>query len=190
MGKNKPLSRLTYKQSQLVEENTHLVRVVMYKEFSNLLYDLEEFQCIGDIALCRAGILYDPRNDVKFSTFAYSVIKLAILQHLQRKTLAESRFSYLYLDDSYYNDGEPDEETYHKVIPDPRINIEKKVIDRLMVEEGLSKLTPLQKLYVGLSVEGYTLTEIAKFLNVSHKSVDNGIYKMKNKLKKIRGELL
>lgn len=80
---------------KLVEDNIYVVKAVIKKEIrmNNQDLDLEfdELYQIGCLTLCKAAALFDESKGTDFFTYAYKLVKNALLDHC-RKTQCKQKY--------------------------------------------------------------------------------------------------
>lgn len=87
---NKKYRNSTAVANKLAEENVNIVYRVLYDKFRGTAHDT--LISIGMSSLLDAAYKYDTTSNVKFTTYAYSVIYFTILEGLKKeKAYADSR---------------------------------------------------------------------------------------------------
>lgn len=114
---------LNDEQRRLVEEHLDIIDKVLRKTvpFNSGLCGMEydDFYQIGAIGLCKAAVTYQSHFDTAFETYAFRVVKNAVLDHLRsilRKRAAYATFmseAERYMEQ--INSPSPDTEMYEKL---------------------------------------------------------------------------
>ena len=87
---NKKYRNTTAVANKLAEENVNIVYKVLYDKFKGTAHDV--LLSVGLTSLLDAAYKYDTTSQVKFSTYAYSVVYYNILMALKKeKDLNDSR---------------------------------------------------------------------------------------------------
>jgi RNA polymerase sigma factor (sigma-70 family) len=94
-------------------------------------------------------------------------------KELSRELLADKRKAIFFTTSYHQEVKEGTSDSFEIFLSDNRINVEKEVIRKIMVEEKLNLLTPKQKQIFLAFLEGFTLQEIADKLGY-HKSTIHG----------------
>lgn len=136
----------------------------------------------GLIGLYKAALAYQPSLNASFSTFARICIKHSIVSAL-RIYYGKKNFpirSSVSLDS---DNGELTEVYGLGPVTEPeQLLIEKESYDALLSNIDI-KLSPLERDVLKLFVQGNSYGEISKRLQMSSKSVDNAIQRIRGKLK-------
>lgn len=87
---NKKYKNNTVVANKLAEENVNIIYKVLYDKFKGTAHDI--LISVAMESLLEAAYKYDTSSEVKFSTYAYSVIYYKLLMALQKeKEINESR---------------------------------------------------------------------------------------------------
>lgn len=171
---------LTDEQKALVTENHQLI----YGFLSKNGLEIEEFYDLAAIGLCNAAINYRDSDEL-FSTYAYICMKNVIFNEIRRlngvKKVPERLIS-------SYNVPIPGCEDDEIEILDTfksTFNVEKHVLDQIILEKLMKKLSGKHKNTLILSLKGYNNSEIADFLGCT----PTYISKLKKKIALIWGEI-
>lgn len=178
MGKKRPLPPLTPEQARLVEDHVHLVTAVLYSRFSPLPQHNDDFIEIGYIALCRAGILYNPNQGASFVTWAWEFIQKAMLKLMwvlgkYYEHYEQDRIS---LDQTTLN-GEIYDESLHKVIAPSELSLEERAEIRDSIRQVATHAREKDRLYMSYIVHDYSRDELPFTRNV--------VDKIRSRLKKL-----
>ena len=144
----------------------------------------------GKIGLFEAIQSYNPEKDASFYSFA--VLCVSRQMYTAVKAAARKKHTplntYVSLDqDAQDSDGQDVLSAYAEALSD--VSAEDLFIDKentaLMKHALMEALSPLEQKVLKLYLEGVNYTEIADLLDMSRKSVDNALQRIKNKSKKI-----
>lgn len=124
----------------------------------------------GRIALYRAAMSYDEKN-AKFSTYAITCMTNAMISFAKRYKAQNMGKAYGVLpedcEDEAYSSG-----------------ISSVEIDELLRRDGFAGLSDYERQVMSLKFTGYKVGEIAKKLGKEPKSVENTLFRARQKLKK------
>lgn len=131
----------------------------------------------GTIALLEACKTYKDSYDTKFSTYAYTIIKRRIQRYYYDALdkYNEERFS---LDNLEIYDH------CSFIACDKEINFEDCISNRAKLESLIADLSEEDKQIIRMRIDSYTYDEIARYLNVSRKRIDNRLYRIRQKFNK------
>lgn len=93
-------------REQILAHNTRLVMLIARK-FSNTGVPLDELFSIGCLALVRAADTFNPKSNIKFSTYAGRCVYNAICMFLRRDRVAQQRELSLETPIGYKKNGQP-----------------------------------------------------------------------------------
>ena len=175
---DRPLDQLALDAAQGKEECFSLLALsfapVLSRMISGLSVPAEEKEDLrqeGLIGLYKAVLLFDPSLS-SFSAFARICMRSAILDGLRRYRKSGARAELLLEEDP--------------VLPDPDADPQEILIgkERLssFLEKAKGSLSPLERRVFGLHLEGKKTGEIAYALSLSHKSVENALFRGRKKL--------
>lgn len=171
---------LTDEQKALVTENHQLI----YGFLSKNGLEIEDFYDLAAIGLCNAAINYRETDEL-FSTYAYICMKNVILNEIRRlngvKKVPESMIS-------SYNVPIPGCEDDEIEILDTfksSFNVEKYVLDRIILKKLMKELSGKHKNTLILSLKGYNNSEIGDILGCS----PSYICRIKKEIALIWGEI-
>lgn len=147
--------------------------------------DIEDIVQEGMIGLYKAITHFSPQKNASFKTFASICIKNQIQNAIKIASSEKNRVLSTALsiaDDPVFDE---DEKLGFETLTDFS-SIEDKIVEKEKVEEILfhvkEKLSTLEKKILNLYLEGYNYNEISQMANISKKSIDNGLTRIKNKL--------
>ncbi|MFA6947700.1 MAG: sigma-70 family RNA polymerase sigma factor [Eubacteriales bacterium] len=155
--------------------------------------DLDDFRQEASIALMRAVETYDPGKGVSFGLYAKICIKnrmISILRRIKRTAAIAAWTPLTNNSDSSCEITEaqkPDMSTAgipHRLYGDPELHVIEAENYKHLKDIIDSALNEREKRVLDLYVGGALYKEIAERLNVSEKSVDNAVYRIKAKLRK------
>ncbi len=153
--------------------------------------DIEDIVQEGMIGLYKAITHFSPQKNASFKTFASICIKNQIQSAIKIASSEKNRVlsSALSIADDPCFDEE--EKLGYETISDFN-SLEDKIVEKENVEEILfhvkEKLSPLEKKIFNLYLEGYNYNEISQMANISKKSIDNGLTRIKSKLSFLKNE--
>lgn len=153
-GDKKALNELLHLYSPFVKRVVRYYSILLNKE------DREDLFVEGLMALMRSVNSYD-RKKGSFNDFAFITIRNAIFDYKRSKR------TYLELTQ----------------VVEQNFDIEDAVLLKGEIEEFSKILTSLEKSVFELYLKGYRISEIAKKLDKSYKSVDNSLQRIKKRLK-------
>ncbi len=137
----------------------------------------------GIIALHQACLLYDEQNEASFHTFAHLVvqrrIKRIFMQNYRR-----------YQHERYSIDAVEDGMTYRNIASEktndnPNLALIRKENNALL-RRCYDSLSPVERNIVILRENHYSYKEISERLNMSQKTVDNKIQKIRRRFKRLK----
>ena len=137
----------------------------------------------GIIALHQACLLYDEQNEASFHTFAHLVvqrrIKRIFMQNYRR-----------YQHERYSIDAVEDGMTYRNIASkktndNPNLALMRKENNALL-RRCYDSLSPVERNIVILRENHYSYKEISERLNMSQKTVDNKIQKIRRRFKRLK----
>ncbi|MCQ6277168.1 sigma-70 family RNA polymerase sigma factor [Bacillus sp. V3B] len=137
---------------QLVAQHSNMIHSIIRS--LNVYKNQDEFYQVGLLALWEASEKFDEQKGVKFSTYAYSVIRGRLLMFLQNETKWDDRVFY------------PSEEYWDQ------LECETSLLEKETLLCYFLHLTDLQKKWVLLHFyEGWTNADIAKGENIKLSTV-------------------
>jgi RNA polymerase sporulation-specific sigma factor len=192
-----------YELLYLVSENNEDANEIFYKKYKPLIeikaskvfpiiknkgYELNDLIQEGMIGLSQALNDYKEQKDVTFYTFANVCIDRQILSFVRNvnrqkhKVLNES----ISMDSSYDNNGNP---LMNSIYDDKNSNPEDDLVSletsSELKEKIYQELNEKQKEVFDLRMQGFNLMEIASLLNISRKSVEGILSRIRIKIKNI-----
>ena len=140
------------------------------------------------IGLYKAYVSYDINSKASFATFA----RMCIVRNIQTAVKTANRRKNQILNQSVslsngINDySEDDDEEMNLVIPSTSPTPDEVVVENENLEqikkEIISKLSNFELKVLSLYLKGYTYTQIAQKMDLSNKSIDNALTRIKHKL--------
>lgn len=136
--------------------------------------DLEDAEQEGLIGLFTALRTYDPQGAASFPTYAAVCIRNA--QWSARRAAVRKKHAPL-------NDSLP--LTEQESIPGPEEELLEQEAYSSTLEQVNTLLSPLEKLVIGLRLDGLAPRQIAQRLNLPAKSVENALTRARRKLRQL-----
>lgn len=157
---------LTDEQRKLIEDNHNLIYSFLHKYD----YDPEEYYGLAAIGLCRAAKLYDVSKG-SFSTYAYRAMRGCVINDIRERSAAKRIPENLI--DSYNNDICTEDGGIVEYLDTLTSNedLEKEVVEKVLVESCMAKLSDRDRLIFNLLIKGYDYREIAKIVGVCWRTV-------------------
>lgn len=118
------------------------------------------------------------KNGENFSTYMYTSISSGITEHQRKLEQLKRQGIETSIDRTIADEGE----TFHWYLVDHETNVEKFVIDKVMLEEKLSVLSQVQREAFMLFFKGYNSTEISEILNINKNTINTRLKLAKKKL--------
>lgn len=168
--------RSNYAKEQLLLNNTGIVGFVLKKMSLNPLD--EDLFSTGMIGVVKAINTFDVDKNIKFVTYAETVVRNEILMILKKKKIIPS-FSF----DETCNLDNGDEACYADIIADTK-RFEEEVIAKATVRKILEHLNENEKKIIQLKIEGKNQTQIAEICGISQSQVSRVIRKIYKKCRK------
>lgn len=163
----------------LAEENIQLAYKLAWEYFNKFKtsIELEELQAISLLGLTKAAKSYNSDKNIKFSTFAYTVIKNEIIyyikqniKHINNISLSQELTDNLLLEDTLQSN----------------INLEKDIEDTIKIEtlyKYINELNEKDKFIVLSYLNGLNTHQIATKLKITDHQVNSLYRKIINKLR-------
>ena len=174
--------KLNEEQKRLVEENLTVIDKVICrcihinKNISGLEYD--DLYQIGAIGLCKAAMYYRPVSKATFGTYAFCVVKNALLDHL--RSLTSKRYA--------QNDFLTEADLYleQQVMPEPEEDVyERSVMQALEESKARYSGTARKGIEaIALRLQGYSGKDIAQRYSVNANYITACISRAQKYLKK------
>lgn len=150
----------------------------IYNMNPNIGIEKNDLMLEGMYGLDKAIKNFESEYNNKFITYAYKCIVSNIISYIKTNTKLKSKP----LNDSISFDYiENDKETH---IYNPFINAYKYIEEKEFNIYFINHLKGIEKEIIIYKMLGFSNIEISKILNISNKSINNAIYRIKNKLKK------
>jgi RNA polymerase sigma-70 factor (ECF subfamily) len=153
--------------------------------------DLEEWHEILIIPYLEAVkkyFYYEPAKQYKFYTVMSRKLETAMLNHfkaknrLKRKPKELLSLDYMVEDDNTFSEQTPD--NISSMLIDDRQQVERIVLDTMMISEIIDSLTERQQTIFRLMLEGYTKTEIVKALSINFKTINIELDSVKDSVRR------
>lgn len=180
-------------ENELFERYKDLV-VKISRGFFLVDGDLEDLVQEGMLGLFKAIKAYSPNKEASFKTFAILCIKHQIQTAIRKSTSAKNKplSTAVSLQSFSQNSGESldflpielvlETTPAEKVIDKENFEIMQRVIQKNLSQKEIKVL----KLYL----QGFSYKEISAALNLTQKSIDNSLFRIKNKLREKLGQNL
>ena len=178
----------------IIVHNIKLVIERYRKKFSTTPLDYQDVISIGLIGLIKAVDSYEPRKNVKFSTYAFKCIDNEIYRVLKKNKNDFHNISY----ETYIVNQDQDFDlTLNKILGDQNVDLENQYIEKetlQIIYQLIEELPPLEKWvlkqYYGLNDdEPHLQLEIAQNIQATHQYVSliliKALYHLKAKLIKM-----
>ena len=153
--------------------------------------DIEDIIQEGMIGLYKAIMNYNSEKNASFKTFASTCIKNQIQSAIRVASSEKNKVLSTAMSFQDQNTDEDDEEMeimLPSTIPSP----DDKVLERENVKEIFQvikeSLSELEQKVLVLYLKGYNYNEISEKMNISKKSIDNALSRIKNKLSFLKKE--
>ncbi|MBR1984582.1 MAG: sigma-70 family RNA polymerase sigma factor [Clostridia bacterium] len=136
----------------------------------------------GMIGLYKACKSYDLSSSASFKSFAFTCILRQVKSALRKDNRLKNKP--LNSGISLNIDGDDDEEVF--IVPLNELSPEEKMIQQEVVQNIRniidSELSKVEKNSINLFLEGLSYSEIASSLNTTSKSVENALFRARNKI--------
>lgn len=181
-------------KAQNGDENAVNTLLSKYKSLINKLSrsyflvggDIEDIVQEGMIGLYKAIMNYSDKKNASFKTFASTCIKNQIQSAVRVASNEKNKILSTALPIMEENKGEDEEDEMEIVVPSSLPLPETQVLERENVKEIFeaikSSLSTLEYKVLLLYLKGYNYNEISQSMNISKKSIDNALTRIKNKL--------
>ena len=143
--------------------------------------DYEDLLQIAMIGLFNAYNSYDEKGQASFATFA----RLCIERNIQSAVKKANTEKHKILSSAVTLSNKDDDGDISIVIPtydSPDVKLEHRENLESIKQQIIQSLSDFELRVIILFLKGYPYTQIAQKLNVSNKSVDNALSRIKNKL--------
>ena len=160
--------------------NSCIQSVVNVERMKNIYkLDIEDFMQIGRMEIFRAVDRFETDRGMTFSSFIFMVVKHEFGKFI---TILTAKKRDLCNEFSYHTEiGETELIDFFTA----NTNVEKYVINKLMIEQGMERITDRQKEIVMMKLEGYTDIEIGEILGgVSRQAVGQSYTRAVNNMRK------
>lgn len=132
------------------------------------IYELDDLVSVAYMGLAKAAVSFDKELNYKFSTYAYTYIKTELCNYIRSNRRHQHS---LYLDDKAKGF---DDDLFLVDIIASDINIEDDFEDNSLISKLLEEIEKLPKLYSAIikyKLQGMSLIEIGKIMNLSQPTV-------------------
>ena len=150
--------------------------------------DLEDLIQEGMIGLYKAINNYSPDKDASFKTFAIICIKHKIQSAIKKANANKNKLLSSAISFQNFSNGDSESLDFLPVELILTNSPDEKVIDKENYEKLKQTikecLSVMEYTVLGLYLQGYSYKEISKNLQISSKSIDNSLTRIKAKLKK------
>ena len=174
---------LNEEQRKLVEENHKLIFDLAYKRNLNLEV------WYGDLAigLCKAGLIFDPSQNCKFSTLAYACMNNEI-KNVRRNNRSKNRIpeELILSFDMPYETDDGTVDLLEFIEDKDRMALDNIVFYQQVYDDYSER----DKRIIGLLTQGYTQKEIASQFGYSHQNVNQLIKKIHTRAKQKYGNAI
>lgn len=148
--------------------------------------DIEDIVQEGMIGLYKAIMKYKDEKNASFKTFASTCIKNQIQSAVRLASSEKNKVLSTALPIIEENQNEDDDEEMEIIVPSSLPLPETQVLERENVKEIFeaikTSLSTLEYKVLLLYLKGYNYNEISQSMNISKKSIDNALTRIKNKL--------
>ncbi|SSS87786.1 RNA polymerase factor sigma-70 [Acinetobacter baumannii] len=128
--------------------------------------DMEDFMQMGRMEIFKAVDRFQSDRGMTFSSFIFMVVKHEFGKFI---TILTAKKRDLCNEFSYHT--ETNDETELIDFFTATTNVEKYVINKLMIEQGMERITERQKEVITLRLEGYSVDEIGEKFGITHQAV-------------------
>ena len=161
--------------AQLITRYTPMIRKAA-SGFSGITLDSDDKAQEGMLGFINAVYKYDADNKASFATYAFTCVTNSIRSAIRKLSAAKNSAGNTAV--SISDIGEDDIPAY--VTPEMQI-IEREQYTQL-INNLCSALSPLEKKVLSLYLSGYSYSEIAQKLQITVKSADNALCRIRKKL--------
>ena len=185
---------------QKINDNNEDAKDYLYERYSNLIHkEVNRVRKLGKVkgieysdllqeamlAFSEAINRYDDTNNVKFITFATLCIRRKLINTLHRYSTQKE---YLNQKNIHLEEGPDEQKTVSNYVS---INEGEEPLNKIMVGESLNetmnnlgtKLSNKERQAILLDIDGKSVDEIARIMNLNSKQVYNLLYRGRKKLK-------
>lgn len=167
---------------QLLEAYTRIIyKIINSLNLDNGDYraDLEDFYQEGSLALFKACKSFNANRGVKFSTYAYAVIRNNIYTRYRDEFLShkEEKYSIEEIENIDY--------VSKFMVSDSPLEYHREQEFRKSLDKLMNTLPKLDKQIMELKKEELSYTEIAERLNINKKKVDNRLIQLRKKIREL-----
>lgn len=166
---------------ELLKQNYRLIYKIIYSlnlRNGDFMADVDDLYQEGCLALYNACFCFKKDKGVKFTSFAYNVIRNRIKTTYRDSFLKHSKETYSL--DVYEN---MDYQMNYCVSDNP-LQYHREEEFKRQLDSFLNNLSSEEAEILRLRQNSYSYKEIAERMNINIKKVDNCLYSLKNKLRK------
>ncbi len=154
--------------------------------------DIEDIVQEGMIGLYKAIMNYKKDKTASFKTFASTCIKHQIQSAVRIASSEKNKILSSALPIMEQLNNEEDDEKSEIVFPSDLPSPDDKILEKERIQEIIkhihNTLSPLEFKVLNLYLKGYNYSEISKLGNISKKSIDNALSRIKNKLSFLKAD--
>lgn len=158
---------------RIIAECIHFITKDIKKVEQVHCVGFDDFLQIGRIEVLKALKLFNPKRGKNFMSFVYLKVKSEIIKRIEALE-AQKRDSRKV---SSYNQQTEDGTEFVEFFSS-RINVEKYVINKVLLEQLLNKVNPHQRSVLTLKLKGYTFVEISEILGRGNYKSMHQAYKL------------
>ena len=156
--------------------------------------DVEDLIQEGMIGLYKAIQNYSKDKNASFKTFASLCIKHQIQTAVKIASAEKNKILSSAIPITEQNDFDDDDDNENEIIipssqPSPDIQVIEKERQQELLNKINMSLSKLERQVLNLYLQGYSYNEIANLSNISKKSIDNALTRIKNKLQFLKKEI-
>ena len=168
---------MTTYEENLITNNLKMAYDLAWKYYRKVKYiDYEELQSEAFVGLTKAAKTFNPNYQLAFSTYAYKVMQNEILMFLQQFNKNQNISIYTEISDNI--------ELLDELASD--LNIEEYLLDNICISDLYACIDTLPKrlkIIIQYKLNGMTMVEIGKKLNLSQPQISRDYHSAINKLK-------
>ena len=168
--------------NEIVNRYSNLIKIKSFQYFNDQL-DNDDFFQEGTLSLLKAVKSYTPDSGTSFKTYAGICIERRFISIIKsgnrKKRMPQENVVSIHSisDEMLLNSNEDTLDPIDLVVEKELLSSKKDHIKNI--------LSPLEYNVLSLHIVGYGYKKISKVLNISLKSVDNALQRIKNKLKNL-----
>lgn len=173
---------------QIFSSHKQMVNSIVRKYFL-IGGDVDDLIQEGMIALYNAVLSYDKAKNSSFDAFAYMIIERHIINQIKKansKKYSPLNEAFKVNNQGTVNFDNSDDENVGYMISSLEPNPENELLDNVTYNELMAKiketLSDYENEVLGYYLQGYNYNDIALKLDMTPKSIDNALNRIKNKL--------